>query len=133
MLKNVLLLTIRVLVAINLLFVAIFYKFAGIPLSVALFTTMSNAVHGIVSQPVFRIGAGVIECVGALLILLPDTARLGAAFVAVYMVGVLLSHVLVLGYGWFFVDAVVVFLLPCVYLLLTGKKIEVGASGGNLI
>jgi hypothetical protein len=61
MAKNGLLFAIRVLVSLNLLYAAIFLKFAGAPLSVAAFTAMSNATHGLISQPVFRIRSGVIE------------------------------------------------------------------------
>ena len=56
--KKILLIVIRLLVSLNLLSAAIFFKFAGVPYSVALFTKMSEAAHGLVSQPVFRIGAG---------------------------------------------------------------------------
>jgi hypothetical protein len=55
------LLAIRLLVSVNLLYAAIFAKFAGVPQSVALFTQMSQAVHGLISQPVFRLGSGVFE------------------------------------------------------------------------
>ena len=40
---------IRLLVSVNLLYAAIFMKFAGVPGAVALFTQMSQAVHGLVS------------------------------------------------------------------------------------
>jgi hypothetical protein len=116
--KNILLLAIRLLVALNFL-PAIFFKFAAAPLSVALFTTMSNAVHGLVSQPVFRLGSGAIETVLVLLFLIPRTARLGAALIAIWMVGAILSHVFVLGYGLFFVSALATFFLSCLYLFLT--------------
>jgi putative oxidoreductase len=43
------LLVIRLLVSANLLYAAIFLKFAAVPDSVALFTQMSQAVHGLVS------------------------------------------------------------------------------------
>ena len=49
------LMAIRLMVSVNLLYAAIFAKFAGIPQSVALFTQMSQAVHGLISQPVFRL------------------------------------------------------------------------------
>ena len=42
-------------------YAAIFLKFAGAPASVTLFTQMSQAVHGLVSQPVFRLGSGAFE------------------------------------------------------------------------
>jgi hypothetical protein len=41
---------------VTLLYAAIFLKFAGVPGSVALFTQMSQAVHWLVSQSVFRLG-----------------------------------------------------------------------------
>src|SRR5277367_4268388 len=116
--KNILLLAIRLLVALNFL-PAIFFKFAGAPLSVALFTTMSNAVHGLVSQPVFRLGSGTVETVLVLLFLIPRTARLGAALIAVWMAGAILSHIFVLGYGIFFFSALAVFFLACLYVFLT--------------
>jgi hypothetical protein len=56
-------LTVRLFVSVNLLYAAIFLKFAGVPDSVALFTQMSQAVHGFISQPVFRLGSGVFETV----------------------------------------------------------------------
>jgi hypothetical protein len=47
--KRLALLAIRLMVSVNLLYAAIFLKFAGVPGSVALFTQMSQAVHGLVS------------------------------------------------------------------------------------
>src|ERR1700732_5512895 len=75
--KRLALLVIRLLVSVNLLYAAIFLKFAGVPASVALFTQMSQAVHGLIPQPVFRLGSGVFEMVVAGLVLIPKTARLG--------------------------------------------------------
>jgi hypothetical protein len=110
---------IRMFVSVNLLYAAIFLKFAGVPDSVTLFTQMSQATHGLVSQPVFRLGSGVFEAVVAVLLLIPKTARLGAGLTVVWMTAVILSHILVLGYGWFFVDALMVMALAVIYLLLT--------------
>ena len=117
--KN-LLFAIRLLVSLNLLYAAIFLKLAGAPLSIAAFTLMSNAVHGLISQPIFRIGSGIVETVLALLFLIPGTARYAAALIAVWMVGPILSHIFVLGYGWLFVDALAIFLLACLFLSLEG-------------
>jgi len=55
----------------------------------------------------------------AVLLLIPKTARLGAGLIVVWMTAVILSHIFVLGYGWFFVDALMVMLLTVIYLLLT--------------
>ena len=112
----------RLLVSVNLLYAAIFLKFAGVPGSVALFTQMSQTVHGLVSQPVFRLGSGVFETVIAVLLLIPKTARFGARLTVVWMTAVLLSHIFVLGYGWFFIDALMVMLLAVIYLLLTRRQ-----------
>jgi len=52
------------LVSANLLYAAIFLKFAGVPGSVALFNQMSQAVHGWYLSRVFRLGSGVFETGG---------------------------------------------------------------------
>ena len=62
--KRLVVLAIRLLVSVNLLYAAIFLKLAGVPDSVTLFTRMSQAVHGLVSQPVLPLGSGVFETVG---------------------------------------------------------------------
>jgi chromate transport protein ChrA len=119
--KRLALLAIRLLVSVNLLYAAIFLKFAGAPGSVALFNQMSQAVHGLVSQPVFRLGSGAFETVVAVLLLIPKAARFGSGLIVVWMSAVILSHIFLLGYGWFFVDALVVMLLAVIYLSLTRR------------
>lgn len=119
--KRFALLTTRLLVSANLLYAAIFLKFAGVPGSVALFTRMSQAVHGIVPQPVFRLGSGAFETVMAVLLLVPKTARLGAGLTVVWLTAVILSHIFVLGYGWFFVDALMLMVLAVIYILAGGQ------------
>ena len=120
--KRFALLGIRLMVSVNLLYAAIFAKFAGIPQSVALFTHMSQAVHGLISQPVFRLGSGVFETTVAVLFLIPKTARLGARLVVFWMTVIILSHIFVLGYGVFFIDALVLMLLAVSYLMLTHRE-----------
>ena len=120
--KRLALLAIRLFVSVNLLYAAIFLKFAGVPGSVILFTQMSQAVHGLVSQPVLRLGSGAFETVVAILLLIPKTARLAAKLTVVWMTAVILSHIFVLGYGWFFVDALMLILLAVIYLLLTRRQ-----------
>src|SRR5580693_10711492 len=116
--RKLALLAIRLLASVNLLYAAVFLKFAGVPGSVTLFTQMSQTVHGLVSQPVFRLGSGAFETVVAVLLLIPKTARLGAGLIVVWMTAVVLSHIFVLGYGPFFVDALIVMLLAVIYLSL---------------
>ena len=120
--KRFALVAIRLMVSVNLLYAAIFAKFAGIPQSVALFTQMSQAVHGLIPQPVFRLGSGVFETTVAVLFLIPKTARLGARLVIVWMTAIILCHIFVLGYGAFFVDALMLMLLAVIYLLLTRRQ-----------
>src|SRR5256885_7803197 len=96
---------IRLLVSVNLLYAAIFAKFAGIPQSVALFTQMSQAVHGLISQPVFRLGSGVFESMVAVIFLISKTARLGARLVILWMTAIIFSHNFVFGYCFFFFGA----------------------------
>jgi chromate transport protein ChrA len=120
--KRLALLAIRLLVSVNLLYAAIFLKFAGVPGSVALFAQMSQAVHGLVSQSVFRLGSGAFETAVAILLLIPKTARLAAGLTVVWMTAVILSHIFVLGYGWFFIDALMLMALAVIYLLLTRRE-----------
>ena len=132
MVKRLVLLAIRLLVSVNLLYAAIFLKFAGVPGSVALFTQMSQAVHGLVSQSVFRLWSGAFETAVAILLLIPKTARLAAGLTVVWMTAVILSHIFVLGYGWFFVDALMVMVLAVIYLLLTRTYSYWGESVGTV-
>jgi hypothetical protein len=122
------LVAIRLMVSVNLLYAAIFLKFAGVPGSVALFTQMSRAVHGLVSQSVFRLGSGAFETVVAILLLIPKTARLAAGLTVAWMTAVILSHIFVLGYGWFFVDALMVMVLAITYLLQTRRQLHWGRT-----
>src|SRR5260370_8494079 len=101
------LLAIRLLVSVNLLYAAIFAKFAGVPQSVALFTQMSQAVHGLISQPVFRLGSGVFETMVAVLFLIPKTPRLGARLVILWITPIILIHIFLFGYGFFSFDSLV--------------------------
>jgi uncharacterized membrane protein YphA (DoxX/SURF4 family) len=126
--KRIALLTIRLLVSVNLLYAAIFLKFAGVPGSVALFTRMSQAVHGLVSPPVFRLGSGAFETVVAVLLLIPKTARLAAGLIVLWMTAVILSHFFVLGYGWFFADALIVMVLAVIYRSLTRRQSRSGET-----
>jgi hypothetical protein len=120
--KRFAIVAIRLFVSVNLLYAAIFLKFAGAPGALALFSLLSQRFHGLISQPVFRRGAGVFEMTVAILLLISKTAKLGAGLTVVWMTAVILSHIFVLGYGWFFVDAVMVMVLALIYLLLTRKR-----------
>jgi len=84
---------------------------------VTLFTQMSRAVHGLVSQPVFRLGSGAFETVVAVLLLIPMTARLGADDCCVDDCRNSQSHFRV-GIWLVLVDALMVMVLAVSYLLL---------------
>lgn len=131
MVRKSLLVAIRLLVSLNLLYAAIFLKFAGVPLSVAAFTAMSNAAHGLISQPVFRIVSGVVETALALLFLIPRTARYACCAYCRGDDRCSSEPLFLLGYGWFFVDALAVFVLPCLYLFLTRAQSGVDGSVGT--
>ena len=124
--KRLALLVIRLLVSVNLLYAAIFLKFAGVPYAVALFTQMSQAFHGLVSPPVFRLASGVFETVVAVLFLVPKTARWGGRLTVVWMTAAILSHIFVLGYDSVFVDALIVMVLAVIYLLLARGQFHSG-------
>jgi hypothetical protein len=120
--KRLALLAIRLFISLNLLYVAIFLKFEGVPDSVALFRRMSQVVHGWISEPAFRLGSGVFETFVAVLVLMPKTARTALGLVVVWMAAVILSHICVLGYSRFFMDALIVLVLAVIYLLLTRRR-----------
>src|SRR5258708_15889244 len=75
--------------------------------------------QGLKSQTFFRRGSWVFETLVAFLFLIPKTARLGARLVILWMTAIILSHIFVLGYGLFFVDALVLTLLAARYFFLT--------------
>jgi hypothetical protein len=116
------LLAIRLLVSVNLLYAAIFCQVWRGATVGGLFTQMSQVVHGLISQPVFRLGSGVFETMVGVLSLIPKTARLGARLVILWMTAIILSHIFVLGYGLFFVDALVLMLLAVSSLFLTRRQ-----------
>jgi len=110
--KRLALLAIRLLLSVNLLYAAIFLKFAG-------GWQFGDPVHADVRKRstdwylsrYFRLGSGVFETVIAVLLLVPKTARFGARLTVVWMIAVTSQPHFVLGYGWFFVDALMVMLL----------------------
>jgi len=117
--KRPILVAIRLLLSANLLYGAVCLKFAGVPGALSVFTQMSHAFHGFISQPVFRFGSGVFEIVVTVLLLISKTARVGVGLTIVWMTVVILSHIFVLGYDGFFVDALAMTVLAIGYLLLT--------------
>lgn len=77
--------------AAAILLQTLFFKFTAAPESVYIFTTL-----GI--EPFGRIGSGVAELIGAILLLWPNKSLIGALLSASVMAGAIASHVLFLGY-----------------------------------
>ena len=69
------------------------YKFLGHPGSVDLFTTLTDwlGVHGY--EKAMRIGTGTAELVASILLFVPATQALGAAFSLAIMTGAIFFHV----------------------------------------
>ena len=61
-----------------------------------------------------------------------EDVELGAGLTVGWMTAVVLSHLFVLGYGWFFVDALIVMVLAVIYLLLTRTHSYWGESVGTI-
>ncbi len=68
------------------------------------------------------------ETVVAVLLLIPKTARWGAGLTVVWMTAVILSHIFVLGYGWFFADALMVMVLAVILSLADMQALLLGRT-----
>jgi uncharacterized membrane protein YphA (DoxX/SURF4 family) len=68
----------------------LFFKFAGAPEPVYIFTTLG-------AEPWGRIGTGVFELIACVLLLLPRTSAFGAVLGAGLMVGAITAHLTKLG------------------------------------
>jgi uncharacterized membrane protein YphA (DoxX/SURF4 family) len=68
----------------------LFFKFTAAPESVALFTKLGV-------EPFGRIGAGVMELITVILLLIPRKAWIGAIFGIMMMGGAIMAHLTVIG------------------------------------
>ena len=68
----------------------LFFKFTAAPESVALFTKLGVEPYG-------RIGAGIMELITVILLLIPRKAWLGAIFGIMTMGGAIMAHLTVIG------------------------------------
>lgn len=87
--KTVISWALRLLTAFVLL-QTLYFKFTGQPESVELFTKLG-------AEPWGRYGSGIVELVASVLLLMPQTAILGALLGIGTMLGAIASHFLVLG------------------------------------
>lgn len=78
------------IIAAIILAQTLFFKFSGATESVALFTKLGV-------EPFGRYGAGVMELITVILLLIPRKAWLGAIFGIMTMTGAILAHLTVLG------------------------------------
>jgi putative oxidoreductase len=110
------------LAAASILLQTLFFKFTAAPESVYIFTKVGLEPRG-------RIGSGVVELIGALLILSPRFTWLGSAIAIAVMAGAIVSHLTLLGIevqgdkGLLFALAVIVFVAAAVNLFLHRTEI----------
>ena len=116
----------RIVVAV-ILFQTLFFKFTGAEESKYIFTTLM----GPELEAFGRIGSGVIELVAVFLLLIPNTAWLGALIALGTISGAIFSHVTMLGIevqgdgGLLFALAVAVFILSAVALLIHRRELPI--------
>ena len=107
------------LTAVVILLQTLFFKFSSASESVYIFQTLGIEPYG-------RIGAGVVELIASILILIPRTTLLGALLGLGTMLGALFSHIFVLGIvvqndgGTLFILAVIT-LLSCSLLVFAER------------
>jgi uncharacterized membrane protein YphA (DoxX/SURF4 family) len=78
------------IIAAIILAQTLFFKFTAAPESVALFTKLGVEPYG-------RIGAGIMELITVILLLIPRKAWLGAIFGIMTMGGAIMAHLTVIG------------------------------------
>lgn len=78
------------LVVAAILLQTLFFKFTGAEESVYIFSTLGV-------EPWGRIGSGIVELIASILLLVPQTATLGAMLTIGVMSGAVVSHLTVLG------------------------------------
>jgi uncharacterized membrane protein YphA (DoxX/SURF4 family) len=78
------------IIAAIILIQTLFFKFTAAPESVALFTKLDVEPYG-------RIGAGIMELITVILLLIPRKAWLGAIFGIMTMAGAIMAHLTVIG------------------------------------
>jgi len=117
------------IVAAAILLQTLFFKFAGAPESVYIFTKVG-------AEPWGRIGSGAVELVAAILLLTPRYTWLGSVLAMGMMAGAIVSHLTVLGIevqgdkGLLFGLALIVFVSCGVNLFL--HRSEIPVVGGKL-
>jgi uncharacterized membrane protein YphA (DoxX/SURF4 family) len=113
--------TLRIIVA-TILLQTLFFKFTAADESVYIFTKLGMEPYG-------RIGSGIAELFGAILVLIPRTTLIGALLAAGVIAGALLSHLFILGIevkndgGELFILAVITFICSIILIYMDRQKI----------
>ena len=114
------------LLAAIIMLQTLYFKFTGAEESVDLFTKLIGEY-----EAYMRIGTGIMEFTAAVLLFIPRTAWLGAAFTSGLMSGAILSHLVVLGIehnndgGALFCGAVITFVAGLILLYNERKQIPI--------
>jgi putative oxidoreductase len=118
----------RIIVAI-ILFQTLFFKFTGAEESKYIFSTLMGE-----NEAIGRIGSGIVELIAVVLLLIPNTAWLGALLALGTITGAIFSHLAKLGIvvkddgGILFILACVVFVLSATTLWIHKKEVSVLGS-----
>lgn len=116
----------RIIVAV-ILFQTLFFKFTGAEESKYIFSTLM----GPELEAYGRIGSGVVELIAVILLVMPNTAWLGAVIALGTISGAIFSHLTKLGIvvkddgGLLFILAVTVFVLSAVILFIHRRDVPV--------
>jgi putative oxidoreductase len=108
------------IVAALILLQTLYFKFSGQPESVELFTKLGVEPYG-------RIGAGIMELLAAILLLVPRTSFIGAVVGLGIISGALMSHFTLIGIesngdgGQLFILALIVF-ISCIMIASIERK-----------
>jgi putative oxidoreductase len=118
----------RIIVAI-ILFQTLFFKFTGAEESKYIFSTLMGE-----NEAIGRIGSGVVELIAVILLLIPNTAWIGALLALGTITGAIFSHLTKLGIvvkddgGILFILACVVFVLSATTLWIHKKEVPILGS-----
>ncbi len=115
----------RIIIAI-ILFQTLFFKFTGAEESKYIFSTLMGE-----NEAIGRIGSGVVELIAVILLLIPNTAWLGALLALGTITGAIFSHLTKLGIvvkddgGVLFILACIVFVLSALTLWIHKKEVPI--------
>lgn len=114
------------LLAAIIMLQTLYFKFNGAQESIDLFTKLIGEF-----EAYMRVGTGIMEFTATVLLFLPRTTWLGAAFTSGLMSGAILSHFVVLGIehnndgGALFYGAVITFVAGLILLYSERKQIPI--------